>query len=147
MNLLHCRTYVTGNRTVRRKGKLFTVAKYHAVYTRIVLPCMVTVDRFRYGRRTMSLISASGMATTMIGLGIYLEVGDGSSDLSWLPLLLMLMYIVSTKHSPRDRYHNILLYTNITHEFPWFVPKVSVPIFYLDVYWTHLKLQVISFKL
>ena len=28
----------------------------------------------------------------------------------------------------------------------WFVPKVSVLIFYLNVYWTHLKLQVISFK-
>ena len=27
-----------------------------------------------------------------------------------------------------------------------FVPKVSVLIFYLNVYWTHLKLQVISFK-
>ena len=26
------------------------------------------------------------------------------------------------------------------------VPKVSVLIFYLNVYWTHLKLQVISFK-
>jgi hypothetical protein len=28
----------------------------------------------------------------------------------------------------------------------WFVPKVSVLIFYLNIYWTHLKLQVISFK-
>ena len=28
----------------------------------------------------------------------------------------------------------------------WFVPKVSVLIFYLNVYWTHLKLQVIPFK-
>jgi len=28
----------------------------------------------------------------------------------------------------------------------WFVPKVSVLIFYLNVCWTHLKLQVISFK-
>ena len=26
------------------------------------------------------------------------------------------------------------------------VPKVSVLIFYLNLYWTHLKLQVISFK-
>jgi len=26
------------------------------------------------------------------------------------------------------------------------VPKASVLIFYLNVYWTHLKLQVISFK-
>jgi len=26
------------------------------------------------------------------------------------------------------------------------VPKVSVLIFYLNFYWTHLKLQVISFK-
>jgi len=26
------------------------------------------------------------------------------------------------------------------------VSKVSVLIFYLNVYWTHLKLQVISFK-
>jgi len=48
----------------------------------------------RYGRRILSLISAIGMAITMIGLGIYLEVGEGSSDLSWLPLLLLLMYIV-----------------------------------------------------
>ena len=32
--------------------------------------------------------------------------------------------------------------------FPYFhiLPKVSVQIFYLNVYWTHLKLQVISFK-
>jgi len=29
----------------------------------------------------------------------------------------------------------------------WFVPKVSVLIFYLNVYWTHLKLQVNNFKL
>lgn len=116
MNLLHCRTYVIENGIVRSKGKLFTVAKYRAVRTRIVLPCMVTVDPFRYGRRILSLISASGMAITMIGLGIYLEVGDGSSDLSWLPLLLILMYIVSTKHSPRDCCHNVLLYTNTTHE-------------------------------
>ena len=29
----------------------------------------------------------------------------------------------------------------------WFVPKVSVLIFYLNVYWTQLKLQVISFKI
>jgi len=77
---------------------------------------MVTVDPFRYGRRILSLISAIGMAITMIGLGIYLEVGEGSSDLSWLPLLLLLMYIVSTKHSPSDCYHNVLLYTNATHE-------------------------------
>jgi hypothetical protein len=28
----------------------------------------------------------------------------------------------------------------------WFVSKVSVLIFYSNVYWTHLKLQVISFK-
>ena len=28
----------------------------------------------------------------------------------------------------------------------WVVSKVSVLIFYLNVYWTHLKLQVISFK-
>ena len=27
-----------------------------------------------------------------------------------------------------------------------FVPKVSVLIFYLNVYWTRLKLQIISFK-
>jgi len=27
-----------------------------------------------------------------------------------------------------------------------FVPKVSVLIFYLNIYWTHLKLQVISFN-
>jgi hypothetical protein len=28
----------------------------------------------------------------------------------------------------------------------WVVPKVSVLIFYLNVYWTHRKLQAISFK-
>ena len=28
----------------------------------------------------------------------------------------------------------------------WSVSKVSVLIFYLNVYWTHLKLQVITFK-
>jgi len=77
---------------------------------------MVTVDPFRYGRRVLSLISALGMAITMIGLGIYLEVGEGSSDLSWLPLLLILLYIVSNKHSPRDCYHKVLIYTNTTHE-------------------------------
>jgi hypothetical protein len=48
----------------------------------------------------------------MIGLGIYLEVGNGSSDLSWLPLLLILTYIVSTEHSPRDCYRYVLLYSN-----------------------------------
>jgi hypothetical protein len=41
------------------------------------------------------------MAVTMVGLGIYLEVGDGSADLSWLPLLLILGYIVSTLHNGR----------------------------------------------
>jgi len=30
--------------------------------------------------------------------------------------------------------------------FTWFVPKISVLIFYLNVYWTHMKLQVISFR-
>ena len=29
----------------------------------------------------------------------------------------------------------------------WFVPKVSVLILYLNVYWTHLKLQVTTFKI
>ena len=52
----------------------------------------------------------------MFGLGIYTEVGEGSSDLSWLPLLLILMYIVSNEYSPRDCYHNVLLCTNATHE-------------------------------
>jgi len=28
----------------------------------------------------------------------------------------------------------------------WFVSKVGVLIFYLIIYWTYLKLQVISFK-
>jgi len=28
----------------------------------------------------------------------------------------------------------------------WFVPKVSVLSFYLIIYWTYLKLQVISFE-
>jgi hypothetical protein len=57
---------------------------------------MVAVYCFRFGRRPVSLVSGSGMAITMIGLGIYLEVGDGSADISWLPLLLILGYIVST---------------------------------------------------
>ena len=35
---------------------------------------------------------------------------------------------------------------HITLDNTWFVPKVSALIFYLNVYWTHLKLQVISFK-
>jgi hypothetical protein len=43
------------------------------------------------------------MAITMVGLGIYLEVGDGSSDLSWLPLLLILGYIVSTSHDGKGK--------------------------------------------
>ena len=33
-----------------------------------------------------------------------------------------------------------------TNQNTWFVPKVSVLIFYLNIYWTHLKLQVISLK-
>jgi hypothetical protein len=37
-----------------------------------------------------------------------------------------------------------LSYGDLLHM--WFVPKVSVLIFYLNVYLTHLKLQVISFK-
>jgi hypothetical protein len=44
-------------------------------------------------------MSGTGMAVTMVALGIYLEVGDGNSDLSWLPLLLILGYIVSTGNS------------------------------------------------
>jgi hypothetical protein len=42
------------------------------------------------------------MAITMVGLGIYLEVGDGSADLSWLPLLLILGYIVSTERGEAE---------------------------------------------
>ena len=57
------------------------------------------------------------MAITMIGLGICLEVGDGSSDLSWLPLLLILIYIVSTEHSPRDFCRYVLLYTNTAQRY------------------------------
>jgi len=34
----------------------------------------------------------------------------------------------------------------ITRHHTWFVPKVSVLIFYLNVYSTRLKLQVMSFK-
>ena len=41
--------------------------------------------------------------------------------------------------------HRLLAYADDVNM--WFVPKVSVLIFYLNVYWTHLKLQVISFKL
>jgi len=40
----------------------------------------------------------------------------------------------------------MLITTLYTDVFTWFVPKVSVLIFYLNVYLTHLKLQVISFK-
>ncbi|PSN35073.1 Facilitated trehalose transporter Tret1 [Blattella germanica] len=45
------------------------------------------------GRRPISLISGAGMAITMGGLGLYLEVSDGSEDLSAIPLLLILGYI------------------------------------------------------
>ncbi|KDR19184.1 Sugar transporter ERD6-like 6, partial [Zootermopsis nevadensis] len=45
------------------------------------------------GRRVVSMVSGLGMAVTMVGLGIYLEVDDGSSELSWLPLVLILGYI------------------------------------------------------
>jgi hypothetical protein len=45
------------------------------------------------------MVSGAGMAITMVGLGIYLEVGEGSSDLSWPPLLLILGYIVSIQNS------------------------------------------------
>lgn len=41
----------------------------------------------------------------MVGLGIYLEVDDGSSELSWLPLVLILGYIVSSGHSS-SRYYS-----------------------------------------
>jgi hypothetical protein len=37
----------------------------------------------------------------------------------------------------RWKYHN---------EYTWFVSKVSVLLFYLIIYWTYLKLQVISFE-
>jgi len=46
--------------------------------------------------------------------------------------------------------HNVSSYTNCERcgyiLYKRIVPKVSVLIFYLNVYWTHLKLQVISFK-
>ncbi|XP_069688345.1 facilitated trehalose transporter Tret1-like [Periplaneta americana] len=45
------------------------------------------------GRRPVSLISGTGMALTMIGLGVYQELNDGSTELSWLPLVLILAYI------------------------------------------------------
>jgi len=35
---------------------------------------------------------------------------------------------------------------NVQCEYTWFVPKVSVLIFYLIIYWAYLKLQVISFE-
>jgi hypothetical protein len=90
---------------------LFTVAKYHHAFCKRIIPFS-----FRYGRRILSLISGAGMAVTMICLGIYLEVGDGSSDLSLLPLLLILIYIVSTEHILLGYYHNVLLYPNTTPE-------------------------------
>ena len=40
---------------------------------------------------------------------------------------------------------SVEIYCNIP-AYTLFVPKVSVLIFYLNVYWTHLKLQVISLK-
>ena len=40
-------------------------------------------------------------------------------------------------------YHDTLA---VWARYTWFVPKVSVLIFYLNAYWTHMKLQVISFK-
>jgi len=45
---------------------------------------------------------------------------------------------------PLSIIRNFSLYTQ--QWYTWFVPKVSVLIFYVNVYWTHLKLQVISFK-
>jgi len=35
---------------------------------------------------------------------------------------------------------------NLTEIYTWCVSKVSVLIFYLIIYWTYLKLQVISFE-
>ena len=43
-------------------------------------------------------------------------------------------------------WNGILSILRIIGQYMWFVPKVSVLICYLNVYWTHLKLQVISFK-
>ena len=57
--------------------------------------------------------------------------------------------VISLLHVPTELSHKSLhTDINTTHQssFAWFVPKVSVLIFYLNVYWTHLKLQVISFK-
>ena len=91
--------YYTVERTSLRMGLCAVKESYLLLLNISSLYEDGLVDPFRYGRRILSLISASGMAITMIGLGIYLEVGDGSSDLSWLPLLLILMYIVSIKQS------------------------------------------------
>ena len=41
---------------------------------------------------------------------------------------------------------NCMCAIKVTHQTKRSVSKVSVLIFYLNVYWTHLKLQVISFK-
>jgi hypothetical protein len=43
--------------------------------------------------------------------------------------------------------HKLLGVCNLFYAVYHCVPKVSVLIFYSNVYWTHLKLQVISFKL
>ncbi|KAJ9592807.1 hypothetical protein L9F63_015529 [Diploptera punctata] len=45
------------------------------------------------GRRPISIISGAGMTLTMVGLGVYLEVSDGSEDLASIPLILMIGYI------------------------------------------------------
>jgi hypothetical protein len=63
---------------------------------------------------------------------------------SKLPRLLFNSFI------PTDALH-LSGYSSARHQehktlHTWFVPKVIV-VFYLNVYWTHLKLQVISFKL
>ena len=43
-------------------------------------------------------------------------------------------------------FYNVSFKCRCSRQCMWFVLKVSVLIFYLNVYWTHLKLQVISFK-
>jgi len=43
-------------------------------------------------------------------------------------------------------HHFNRLLAHVQRNYTWFVPKVSVLIFYLIIYWTYLKLQVISFE-
>ncbi|XP_069702962.1 facilitated trehalose transporter Tret1-2 homolog [Periplaneta americana] len=67
---------------------------------KVVTGCVFNLAHHRFGRRTMSMICGIMMTLTMVGIGLYLRIirayqydETQSPDLSWIPLILILIYI------------------------------------------------------